>query len=303
MNSKNILVTGGTGFLGRALVGTWLAQGHRLTVLSRNPLIASHLLPPQVHTIADLNLLPAAGHFDAIVNLAGEPIFDGRWSESRKKQIRDSRIILTNKLVSYIADRPVKPEVLISGSAIGVYGNQGDNILTENSHEEIDFAQQLCADWENTALEAENSGVRVCRIRTGLVLDNGGGLLAKMLPAFKLGLGGRLGDGKQWMSWIHRRDWLAIVDLLLNNPELRGAFNATAPHPVTNSEFTACLAKQLRRPALLPIPASALKLLLGEMSELVLGSQRVIPKRLLDQGFEFQFPTLESALQQILPHK
>lgn len=304
MTSKNILITGGTGFLGRALVENWLAQSHLVTVLSRNPLAATRLLGPKVHTAGDLNLLlPSGGHFDAIVNLAGEPIFGGRWTPERKKRLRDSRILLTEHLVSFIANLPVKPEVLISGSAIGVYGDQGDNILTEESQEEIDFAQQLCADWENTAIEAENLGVRVCRIRTGLVLDNGGGLLQRMLPAFRLGLGGRLGDGKQWMSWIHRRDWLQVVHTLLHNPDLQGAFNATAPNPVTNQEFSTALAKQLRRPALLPMPASALKLLLGEMSELVLGSQRVLPQRLLDQGFEFQFPTLESALQQILPDK
>jgi uncharacterized protein (TIGR01777 family) len=297
----SIFITGGTGFLGRALVGNWLKQGHQVTVLSRNPLTAIQLLGPQVNAVSDFNMLPAGGHFDAIVNLAGEPIFGGRWTDERKRRLRDSRIALTAKLVAFIATLAVKPKVLVSGSAIGVYGNQGDTLLTENSPGKTDFSQQLCADWENAARQAEALGVRVCLIRTGLVLDNGGGLLQRMLPAFRLGLGGRLGDGRQWMSWVHRRDWLAAVDTLINTPGLHGAFNATAPQPVTNREFSDSLAKHLHRPALLPMPAALLKVLLGEMAELVLGSQRVIPERLQAEGFQFQFTTLESALQQILP--
>lgn len=301
MNQKNILITGGTGFLGRALVQDWLEQGHRVTVLSRNPVAAAQLLGAEANPIGDLSLLPAGAHFDAVVNLAGEPIFGGRWTDARKKRLRDSRIALTERLVDFIAGLAVKPEVLISGSAVGIYGDQGDALLTERNIGKNSFSQRLCADWENAALRAENLGVRVCLVRTGLVLDNGGGLLQRMLPAFNLGLGGRLGDGRQWMSWVHRRDWLAIVHTLLNNPDLAGTFNAASPHPVTNREFSAALAKQLRRPMLLPLPAALLKLLFGEMAELMLGSQRVIPERLQAEGFQFQFETLKSALQQILP--
>lgn len=301
MNQKNILITGGTGFLGRALVSDWLEQGHRVTVLSRNPVAAAQLLGAAANPVGDLNLLPAGAHFDAVVNLAGEPIFGGRWTDARKKRLRDSRIALTERLVDFIAGLAVKPEVLISGSAVGIYGDQGDALLTERNIGKDSFSQRLCADWENAALRAENLGVRVCLVRTGLVLDNGGGLLQRMLPAFNLGLGGRLGDGRQWMSWVHRRDWLAIVHTLINNPDLAGTFNAASPHPVTNREFSAALAKQLHRPMLLPLPAAFLKLLFGEMAELMLGSQRVIPERLQAEGFRFQFETLESALQQILP--
>lgn len=299
MNPKHILITGGSGFLGSALVAYWLRQGHRITVLSRNPQAASRRLG-NISAVADLKQLLQDSHFDAVVNLAGEPIFGGLWSQSRKQKLRDSRIKLTEQLVAFIASLEVKPEVLISGSAIGIYGDQGDTLLSENSPSKPDFAQQLCADWEQAALQAENFGVRVCLIRTGLVLDHGGGLLQRMLPAFRLGLGGRLGSGRQWMSWIHRRDWVAIVDFLLYHPELHGAFNATAPNAVSNAEFTECLAKQVRRPALLPMPAALLKLLLGEMSALMLGSQHVRPARLLAANFRFEFITLDEALQQLL---
>lgn len=300
MNTKNILITGGTGFLGRALVRQWLEQDCRITVLSRDPTAATGLFGAKVIVTGNLRQLPADTTFHAIVNLAGAPIFGSRWSQARKQLLRDSRIAFTERLLEYIAGLAVKPEVLLSGSAIGVYGDQGETLLTENSPGKPDFSQRLCEDWENAARQAEKLGIRVCQIRTGLVLDSGGGLLQRMLPAFKLGLGGRLGDGRQWMSWIHRRDWAAIVDHLLNNPSLHGAFNATAPQAVTNREFSERLAKQLRRPMLMPLPESLLKLLLGEMAELVLGSQRVIPERLLAEGFEFQFTDLESALRHIL---
>lgn len=303
MNQKNILITGGSGFLGQALVGKWLTMNHRITVVSRRPYETNKLLGPNVAVVENFNALAHNGHFDAVINLAGAPIFAGRWSKARKQMLRDSRIKLTEKLLDYLAALPIKPEVLISGSAIGVYGDQGDKILTESSIGQSCFSQTLCADWENAARLAENMGVRVCLIRTGLVLDHGGGFLQKLLPAFKLCLGGQLGNGRQWMSWIHRGDWVAIVDKLLNQTELHGVFNATAPHPVTNREFSGSLAKQLHRPMFPPIPASLLRLALGEMSELMLGSQRVIPERLLERNFRFQFTDLESALRNILePH-
>ncbi|MGZ4960276.1 MAG: TIGR01777 family oxidoreductase [Methylomonas sp.] len=300
VKQKSILITGGTGFLGQALVSDWLEQGDRVSVLTRNPSAALQLLGSRVDAVSDLHELPADIHFDAVVNLAGEPIFGGRWTNARKKKLRDSRIAFTERLVDFIAALSIKPEVLISGSAVGVYGDQGDTLLTENSPGKTSFSQQLCADWENAALAAEGLGVRVCLIRTGLVLDNGGGLLQRMLPAFRFSLGGRLGDGRQWMSWVHRRDWVAVVHTLLNNPDLQGPFNATAPQPVTNQVFTGTLARQLHRPALLPMPAELLKLMFGEMAELMLGSQRVIPERLQAEGFPFQFATLDSALQEIL---
>ena len=301
MQTKHILLTGGSGFLGQALIAYWLQQNHQLSVLSRYPDVTRRMLPQQVQVVGSLADLTAAQPLDAIVNLAGEPIFGKRWSQERKELIRDSRIAFTQKLMAFIANLTVKPEVLLSGSAIGVYGDQSDILLTETSAGgPADFPQTLCRDWEQTALQAEQLGVRVCLIRTGLVLDSGGGLLQRMLPAFRLGLGGQLGPGGQWMSWIHRQDWVKIVDLLLNNTELHGAFNATAPQAVTNREFSLSLAKQLHRPLLLPLPARLLKTLFGEMSELMLGSQRVIPERLQQLGFEFLFNSLDAALKQIL---
>jgi uncharacterized protein len=201
-----------------------------------------------------------------------------------------------------MARMTVKPELLISGSAIGYYGDQGDVVLTEQSVAREDFSQKLCAEWESEAKKAAQFGVRVCLIRTGLVLAEGGGLLQRMLLPFRLGLGGRLGDGQQWMSWIHRQDWIAIAQTMIADTSMQGAYNATAPNPVTNSEFTRMLAQCLKRPALFPVPAWLLKILLGEMSGLVLGSQRVIPERLLVQGFKFQYPDLSSALSQVLGH-
>jgi uncharacterized protein (TIGR01777 family) len=195
------------------------------------------------------------------------------------------------------------PTVLINGSAIGIYGNQGDSVLSENSTFVPDFSQQLCTDWEQTARQAEALGVRVCLIRTGLVLGEGGGLLKRMLLPFKLGLGGRLGSGQQWMSWIHIDDWVAIVDTLINREDLQGAFNASAPQPVTNAEFSQTLAEVLHRPMLLPLPAWLLNTLLGEMAELLLGSQRVMPERLLSNGYTFQYENLQLALNQILHNR
>jgi uncharacterized protein (TIGR01777 family) len=235
--------------------------------------------------------------------LAGAPIFASRWTAERKELIRSSRIALTDELVAAIGRMDIKPEVLISGSAIGYYGNQGDTELTEYSAVRADFSQQLCQDWEHAARQAEQWGVRVCLIRTGLVIANGGGLLQRMLLPFRLGLGGRIGNGQQWMSWIHRQDWLAIAQKLLLDPHMHGAYNATAPNPVMNREFTEILASCLHRPALLPLPASLLKIGLGEMSELLLGSQKVLPQRLLEQGFHFQYLQLADALRQSLSHE
>ncbi len=296
----NILITGGTGFIGSALVANLSQQGHSITVLSRNPGSVTKLCGTGVNAVGSLKELTPEDSWQVIINLAGAPIFDRRWTAGRKQTIRDSRIKLTEQLVAYLAGMTVKPELLISGSAIGYYGSQGDVMLTEQSATTEDFPQQLCRDWENAALAAEQFGVRVCLIRTGLVIANGGGILQRMLAPFRLGLGGRLGDGKQWMSWIHRQDWIAIAQLMIADASMRGAYNATAPNPVTNNEFSKVLAQHLSRPALLPVPAWLLKKLLGEMSELVLGSQRVMPERLLAAGFTFQYPDLNSALNEAL---
>jgi len=295
-----ILITGGTGFIGSALTRSLTEQGYEVTVLSRNPDSVEKICGPGIKALDNLNQLKPEDTFQAIINLAGAPIFDARWSDARKQIIRDSRIGLTRQLVASMARMAVKPELLISGSAIGYYGDQGDTVLTEQSATNKDFSEQLCTDWENEAKKAEQLGVRVCLIRTGLVLAEGGGLLKRMLLPFRLGLGGRLGDGQQWMSWIHRQDWIAIARLMLTDSSMQGAYNATAPNPVTNSEFARTLAHCLNRTALLPVPAWLLKILLGEMSGLVLGSQRVMPERLLALGFKFQYTDLSSALNQVL---
>jgi uncharacterized protein (TIGR01777 family) len=295
-----ILITGGTGFIGSALTRSLTGQGYEVTILSRNPGSVEKICGAGVNALKNLNQLKPEDTYQVIINLAGAPIFDARWSDERKQVIRDSRINLTKQLIECMARMTVKPELLISGSAIGYYGDQGDTVLTEQSAPRPDFSQQLCADWENEAKKAEQSGVRVCLIRTGLVLGDGGGLLQRMLLPFHLGLGGRLGNGQQWMSWIHRQDWIAIARMMITDSSMQGAYNATAPNPVTNSEFTRTLAHCIKRPALLPVPAWMLKILLGEMSALVLGSQRVLPERLLAQGFKFQYTDLASALNHIL---
>jgi len=298
----NILITGGTGFIGHALTKTLTEQGHSVTVLSRSPEKVAKLCGTGVNALNSLSQLKAENNFQVIINLAGAPIVDARWSESRKQLIRDSRIGLTEYLITCIDRMTVKPELLISGSAIGYYGDQGDTVLTEQSSPFEDFSQQLCADWETAAKQAERFGVRVCLIRTGLVIAGGGGFLQRMLPPFRLGLGGRLGDGRQWMSWVHRRDWINIALTMIADSAMHGAYNATAPNPVTNAEFTRTLAQCLKRPTLLPVPAWLLKILLGEMSQLVLGSQRVLPERLLAQGFKFQYTDLAAALTEALSH-
>lgn len=297
-----ILITGGTGFIGTKLCEFLQGRGHHLTVLSRRPAQVPKLCGEKVKAISNLDDLTAKDHFEAIINLAGEGITDARWTQARKQVLLDSRIKITEQLVRYIEKSEIKPDVMISGSAVGFYGDQGDAALDEGSSAVEGFSHQLCAAWERTASEASNFGVRVCIIRTGLVIDAGGGFLKKMLPVFGLGLGGQLGDGRQWMSWIHREDLIRIIALLLINPKLQGVFNATAPHPVTNKEFTLCLVKLLKRPALLPVPAKILKLLLGEMSELLLGGQKVLPSRLLEHNFLFQFETPEAALKNALQH-
>ncbi len=302
MTIPSILITGGTGFLGTALVKTFLRKNYQVAVLSRSASKVASRLGEQVSAFTRIEDLPDAAHFHVVVNLAGAGIFDQWWTQARKQQLRDSRILLTDQLVAWLGRSSQPAPVLISGSAIGIYGDQGDRELDESSETIADFSQQLCADWEAIALQAEQYGVRVCLIRTGLVLGEGGGLLQRLLLPFRLGLGGRLGDGQQWMSWVHREDWLSIVETLIDNPQMHGAYNATAPYPVTNQQFSETLAKVLRRPQLLPLPAALLKWVLGEMAALLLGSQRVLPQRLLAQGFNFKFTQLDDALGNLLIH-
>lgn len=293
-----ILITGGTGFIGSALLPALLAQGHRLTVLTRNPARAA--LPAGVRAIADAADC-AAEPPQAVINLAGENLGAGRWSDARRQVFIDSRVGTTERLLTASARWPRPPAVWINGSAIGWYGARGDQVLTEDSTPGSGFSAELCARWEAAATPVAARGTRLAVIRIGIVLGLPGGALGQMLPPFRFGLGGPLGHGRQWMSWIHRDDLVAMMQWLLDTPDADGAFNGTAPVPVRNVDFSRTLGRVLRRPAVLPMPAPALRLLVGPMAdELLLSGQQVLPQRAMQAGFRHRYPTLEGALRQIL---
>jgi uncharacterized protein (TIGR01777 family) len=296
----NILITGGTGLIGRALCKALLAEGHHITVLSRRPEKVAVLCGATVAAMTTLDAWLPSQKFDAIINLAGEPIADKYWSDRQKKRLLDSRVTLTEKLVQCIAKAEHKPAVFLGGSAVGYYGDQGDTELDEIASWGEDFSAHLCFEWEKAALLAQPLGVRVCLLRTGLVLSRDGGLLQRLLLPFKLGLGARLGNGKQWMSWVHIDDYVAMVLKLLQDPTLSDTFNMTAPNPVTNATFTRQLARALHRPAILIAPKLCLKWMLGERSALLLEGQRVLPNRFQKTDFKFRYPTLDSALAHLL---
>lgn len=296
MADKHVFITGGTGFIGTALCALLDKQGYRITVLSRkNEEQVRRLCGPRVKSISRLSDLHHIGAIDAIVNLAGEGIADKRWTEMRKAELRLSRVSLTRELCRYVARLTHMPSVMISGSAIGYYGNAGATELTENCPPGEDFAAQLCADWEHAARDVERLRIRLCQLRIGLVLSPEGGALAKMLLPFRLGLGGIIGDGKQWMSWIDRQDLCRLIVFLIETPLARGPVNAVAPYPATNRAFTHLLAETLHRPTLLPVPSKLLTLAMGEGASLVLGSQRVLPDHALVLGFRYEHESLESA--------
>jgi uncharacterized protein (TIGR01777 family) len=296
----HILITGGTGLIGRQLCNALLADGHAVTVLSRNPDSVPRKCGPDVRALASLEEWQPERSFDAVINLAGAPIVDARWTASRKQTLWDSRITLTENLVRRIAAAQSKPGVLLSGSAVGYYGNRGDAALDETASAGADFPARLCKAWEDAALAAEASGVRVCLLRTGLVLSRRGGLLGRMRIPFKLGLGARLGDGQQWMSWIHIDDYVALLLGLLRDEKARGPYNMTAPQPATNREFTATLAKALHRPAPFVIPAWLLKSAMGERACLLLEGQKVLPGKFASAGYRFIFANLPEALNDLL---
>jgi len=291
-----ILVTGGTGFVGQALCPALAAAGHEVVILTRQ--VNARLPPGARSSVTRLEELDAA-EFDGVVNLAGAPIGDARWTESRKKLLLESRVNTTSRLVEWMKRAKRRPQVLVSASAVGYYGEQGDRPIVEDTPPTPGFTHDLCAAWEREAEKASALGVRVCVMRIGVVLDRDGGALAKMLPAFRLGAGGRLGSGQHYFPWIHREDVTAICRWLLENGGARGAYNVGAPNPVTNAEFTRALGRAIGRPTVLPMPEAALKLLFGEMSELLLVSDRMLPQRLLDEGFKFRYPRLDEALAAI----
>lgn len=290
----DILITGGTGFIGRPLCERLLEQGHRVSVLTRTP---GRTSPPGVQYVGRLD---DVGPVQAVVNLAGEPLTEGRWTDARKQAFHASRIGTTRALLAWMQALPTPPQVVVSGSAIGYYGPGDATPLDEAASPGHDFAAMLCRQWEAEAFKADALGVRTCVVRTGIVLDRDGGALARMLPPFRLGLGGPMGDGDQWMSWIHREDLVGLILWLLANAQARGAYNGTAPAAVTNAEFARTLAKVLGRPAVLTTPAFALKLAFGEMAGLLLTGQNVVPARALEGGYVFKHPRLEQALEAIL---
>lgn len=298
-----ILLTGGTGLIGRGLCRQWTAAGHELLVWSRGPAKVAALCSG-ARGIGRLEELDGEAAPDAVVNLAGAPIVERPWTTARRRVLWESRVTLTRQLVDWLAARPDRPRVLLSGSAVGWYGDGGERRLTEDSPAgREDFASDLCAAWERAALQAEELGMRVVLIRTAPVLAREGGMLGRLLPPFRLGLGGRLGSGRQWMPWIHIEDEVGLIDFLLQHEECRGPYNACAPNPVRNAEFTRILARVLNRPALLPAPAFMLRLVLGEMAGLLVGGQHLQPQRTLEAGYQFRFPDLEAALTDLLgPH-
>lgn len=287
----HILITGGTGFIGQALVPALLADGHTLTLLSRQPQKHRPRLGGKVRLIARLAEIADHARPDAVINLAGEGIADRPWSAARRQLLYDSRVTLTQDLVRWLARRTAPPAVMISGSAVGWYGDQGDAALTEASAAHDEYTHTLCNAWENAARAVEAQDTRLCLLRIGVVLGREGGMLKRLQPVFRAGLGGRIGSGRQWLSWIAPEGLLALIRRLLSDASLSAVFNATAPTPITNADFTRTLATQLGRPAL------ALKLSLGDMSSLLLGGQKVLPARLQAAGFTFAAPTLEACLR------
>lgn len=297
---KHLLITGGTGFIGRVLCPQLLRRGYRLTVLSRRRPEDVRAICGPVEAISALSDVGEGPGFDGVINLAGEGIAERRWSDARKQTLRDSRIGLTRELVTTLLSCQHLPEVVISGSAVGYYGDQGDLRVTETTQPRPDFAQQLCQDWEQAIAPLNDKGVRVCVARTGLVVGEDGGFLSRMVLPFRLGLGGRIGSGEQYMPWVHRDDVVEALIWLLETPGARGPYNLVSPNPASNRAFTRTLAGVLNRPSLFPVPAVVLRLAMGEMSTLLLGGQRALPARLQDEGFRFRWPDLEPALRQAL---
>lgn len=301
----NIVIAGGSGFLGRSLAAALAGAGHHVTILSRSarpPAGASNAAHP-IRTVAwspDGSAGPwmaAIDGADAIVNLAGESIAARRWTAPQKRRILDSRVLATRSLVQAIRRSSAPPSVLVNGSAVGYYGPRGDEIVTEDTPAGTDFLADVCVRWEAEAMSAAGSRTRVAIVRTGLVLEREGGALPRMLPPFWIGVGGRLGSGRQHWPWIHRQDWIDLMRFVIETPVASGPFNATAPKPVPNAVFAKALGRAMHRPAFMLTPGFFLRLLLGEMADgLLLSGQRAIPANAERLGFVFSYPQIDQAL-------
>ena len=297
-----VAITGASGFIGSYLADRLRNQHHHLVLLSRNPPRETHVTKQDWVSwdpgTAD-GWEQSLDGVDGIFNLAGEPIAAKRWSDAQKERIRSSRVESTKALVHAIAKAKEKPKFLINASAVGYYGPRGDETITEDGGPGNDFLSRVCVAWEEEARKAEAYGVRVVLVRTGIVLDQGKGALAKMVPPFKFFAGGPLGSGNQWMPWIHIEDQIGLLLFLLQNQNARGPFNATAPNPVTMAEFGKTLGDVLNRPSWATVPAGVLTLLVGEMAEMLLNGQRAVPQKALKLGYEFRYSTLMPALQSL----
>lgn len=294
-----ILLTGGTGLIGRHLCHLWRAQGHQLWVWSRRPEVVPEICGAGAQGIAELQELDGQT-LDAVVNLAGAPIADRPWTPARRQELWDSRVTLTTRLVTWLERRDQRPQVLVSGSATGWYGDGGEQRLDEKSSPaDQGFAARLCGAWEDAASRAESLGIRVVRVRTAPVLAREGGMLPRLLPLFRLGLGGPQGSGRQWMPWIHLDDQVAVIDFLVSHPDAHGPYNACAPQMVRNRDFANALGRVLHRPTVVRVPSLALKGL-GELSSLLLGGQHLAPRRLRELGFTFRFVALDLALADLV---
>ncbi len=303
-----VAITGATGFVGSRLVERLSAEGHQVLVLTRNPSAGEKIFPksafPNLEIVGITPTLSGAwtdalAHCDGVVNLAGEPIAEKRWTPEQKQEILNSRILVTQKIVEAIAQANPKPSVLVNASAIGYYGTSETASFDESSESGNDFLSEVCLAWEAEAQKVKQAGVRLVILRLGIVLGNGGAI-AKMLTPFKLFAGGPIGSGRQWFSWIHRDDVVNLIILALTRPDMSGVYNATAPNPVRMTELAQTIGQVLQRPSWLPVPSFALETLLGEGAMVVLEGQQVLPKRTLASGFNYQYSTLKQALAEIV---
>lgn len=300
----HIFITGGTGLIGCALIATLLQQGsHYITILTRNKAKAEQKWGTHVAYCPSLEAIDSLTGYDAVINLAGEPIAGKRWSAAQKEKLCNSRWDITQRLVELIEKSDIPPRVFISGSAVGYYGAQGSQPIDESALAHNEFTHQLCKKWEAIALEAQSAKTRVCISRTGIVMAREGGMLPKLILPFRLGVGASLGKGTQYISWIHIQDMVNALIFLMDTPEANGVFNLTAPHPVTNKRLSQLLSAVLYHPLLFRIPAFVINLALGQSATMLLDGQRVVPQHLLNLHFRFQYEHLDQALNNLVKNK